>query len=269
MSEGLNQLAKGIGEAIQTVPELYQDALQPTVQETGKFLARIPRAINAAFAGLDKWILNKEYNIDETKKLLAQKLENIDPDKIVVPEPYVAIPALQAISYSMNSEELRNLYANLLASSMKSDTKDLVHPSFIEIIKQMSPIDAKIFKILAERNVNPCINLQYENEEGSFKTIMTNVTDLLIAPMQSICLVIDNLKKQNLIEIPEDGYYTDDTLYNSIIQSDFYEFQKKLYPPTSDGFKFTYSKKQINITNLGTSFYDLCVLECNPVKPIK
>ena len=122
MPEGLDQLAKGIGKAIQTVPELYQDAFQPTVQETGKLVSRIPRAINAAFSGLDKWILNREYSIDETKKLLAQKLENVEPEKIVEPEPYVAIPAIQAISYSMNSEELRDLYANLLAKAMNTDT---------------------------------------------------------------------------------------------------------------------------------------------------
>ena len=36
MAEGFDQLAKGIGKAIETVPELYEDAFQPTVQETGK-----------------------------------------------------------------------------------------------------------------------------------------------------------------------------------------------------------------------------------------
>ena len=139
MPEGLDKLAGAIGNTLKTAPTLYEDALQPTVQEVGKFAARIPRAINAAFSGLDKWILNKEYAIDETKKLLEKKLENVDPDKIVTPEAYVAVPAIQAISYSMDSEELRNLYANLLAKAMNSDTKDQVHPSFVEIIKPQHP----------------------------------------------------------------------------------------------------------------------------------
>ena len=85
MPEGLDKLAGAIGDTLKTAPTLYEDALQPTVQEVGKFAARIPRAINAAFSSLDKWILNKEYAIDETKKLLEKKLENIDPDKIVEP----------------------------------------------------------------------------------------------------------------------------------------------------------------------------------------
>lgn len=116
MNNALDDLSKGVAKALDTVPELYHDTLQPAAQETGKVIARIPRAINAAFSGLDRWILNKEYSIEETKKLLAQKLDNVDPEKIVEPEPYVAVPAIQAISYAMNSDELRNLYANLLAN---------------------------------------------------------------------------------------------------------------------------------------------------------
>lgn len=137
MPEGFDQLAKGVGKAIETVPDLYTDALQPTTQESGKTLSLIPRTINAALVPLRQWIAEREYNLAETEKLLAQKLEHVGEDKIVTPEPYVAVPAIQAISYCKNSNELRDLYANLLAKAMNSDTKDLVHPSFVEIIKQI------------------------------------------------------------------------------------------------------------------------------------
>lgn len=146
MLKGLDKLAECAGKSIETVPDIYDDALKPTTQESGKILALIPRTINAALVPLRQWIANKEYNLAETEKLLAKKLEHVGEDKIVTPDPYVAVPAIQAISYSMNSEELRNLYANLLAKSMNSDTKDMVHPSFVEIIKQLSPIDSLVLK---------------------------------------------------------------------------------------------------------------------------
>lgn len=169
MPEGFDKLAGAIGDALKTAPTLYEDAFQPTVQEVGKFAARVPRAINVAFSGLDKWILNKEYAIDETKKLLEKKLENVNPDNIVEPEPYVAVPAIQAISYSMNNGELRNLYANLLANAMNSDIKNMVHPSFVEIIKQMSPNDATIFKIVSESNLTPLIDLSLKMPKGGHR----------------------------------------------------------------------------------------------------
>lgn len=261
MLEGLDKTAGGIGEAVKTVPELYQDVLQPTVQETGKFVARIPRAINAAFSSLDKWILNKEYSIEETKKLLAKKLENIADDKIVEPEPYVAVPAIQAISYSMNSEELRNLYANLLAKSMNIDTKDSVHPAFVEIIRQFSPVDALVFKIIMEREINPLIDLVYRNDQNELLSIISNVSDIKVAPIETICMSIDNLVKQSLISIPMNNYYANQYLYDKLLCTDYYLTQRQQHPDTADGFKFTYLKRQINKTNLGLSFYKVCIID--------
>lgn len=42
------------GKAIETIPELYEDGLKPTVQEGGKIIALVPRAINAALVPLRK-----------------------------------------------------------------------------------------------------------------------------------------------------------------------------------------------------------------------
>ena len=108
METGVNKLLEGTGEAIKTVPELYDDGLKPAVQESGKTLSLLPKTINAALVPLRKWIAEREYSLAETEKLLEIKLRNIDYNKIVTPEAYVAVPALQAISYSMDSEELRN-----------------------------------------------------------------------------------------------------------------------------------------------------------------
>lgn len=259
MSDGIDKLAGAIGDTLKTAPTLYEDALQPTVQEVGKFAARIPRAINAAFSGLDKWILNKEYAIDETKKLLERKLENVDPDKIVEPEAYVAVPAIQAISYSMNSEELRNLYANLLAKAMNSDTKDMVHPSFVEIIKQISPIDSLVFKTIMERGGNPLISLIYENEEKDNLTINMNITDINIASIESINISIDNLIKQSLITIPSGRYYIEENLYDQLLSSTQYKIAQQKFSSPPNGFKLTYKKGLIEKTSLGNAFYDTCV----------
>lgn len=262
MPEGLDKLAGAIGDTLKTAPTLYEDALQPTVQEIGKFTARIPRAINAVFSGLDKWILGKENNIDEIKKLLAYKLENVNPNKIVEPEAYVSVPAILAISYSMNSDELRNLYANLLTKSMNSDTQYMVHPSFVEIIKQMSPIDSLIFKIIMEREENPILNLCYGNDMMTESLLLvSNITDINITSGEIISLSIDNLVKQGIISIPFDEYYEDEHYYNKILNSQFYIDKYNSYPKNKDKLKLMPDFKMIRKTNLGLAFYDTCVKE--------
>ena len=263
MPQGLDNFIGAVGDAIKTAPTLYEDALQPTVQEVGKLAARIPHAINAAFSGLDKWILNKEYAIDETKKLLEQKLENVDPEKIVTPEAYVAIPAIQAISYSMDSEELRNLYANLLAKAMDIDTKDFVHPSFVEIIKQMSPLDAKILDILAKHidYYFPLIDiLACDKSKDTIPSIylLQNLSSINISDAESLSLSFENLKRNNLVDLIEkhfSGGYS--SIYNS---QEYLHIVESLKPKLTSEFPdLNIKEKTGHLTQFGKTFCQICI----------
>lgn len=285
MSEGFDKLTGTIGDTLKTAPTLYEDALQPTVQEVGKLVARIPRAINAAFSGLDKWILNKEYNVDETKKLLEHKLSKTDPNKIVTPDVFVAVPTIQAIFYCMNSEELRNLYANLLAKSMNTDTKDLVHPSFVEIIKQLSPLDAKAInslKYLCEYQplirIFACKEQPIPNERMNVHD-MTNFGDAKIklplfshysfhipnieSSAEQRGFIIQNLNRLGLINIDYREHIIDaiqyKPLYDQLLQSSLYK--KLISKTTQDNLHLQLTDGYTSPTDFGRWFFDICCME--------
>lgn len=259
ITNGLDTLLDASGKALEVAPKLYDDAIQPSAQEAGKTLSLIPRAINAAFVPLRKWIAYKEYSMAETEKLLAEKLKNLEPEKIVPPEPYVAVPAIQAISYSMNNDILRNLYANLIAKSMNIDTKDTVHPSFVEIIKQLSPLDAKLFDILCKNSTNPIIDLERkDNNNSGTITLVNNITNINIATVESISVSIDNLERLKLISIPYGTYYTNDNLYTPFYEHEVYKKYKKIYEQ-SNSYELDITKKIISITDMGKSFHKICV----------
>ncbi|MGN2337933.1 DUF4393 domain-containing protein [Clostridium cagae] len=221
MSESFDNFLNTAEQVLKIAPDSYNDGIKPTVQEIGKFLARIPKAINAALSPLDIWIANKEYNSDVSKKLLAKKLENIDPEKIVSPEPYVAVPALQAISYSMNSNELRELYINLLANSMNSDKKDFVHPAFIEIIKQLSPLDANNLKIIFSKKSCPIANYFVQSEDYTkqayYKKNVFLDNSTYYNNIDSVSISITNLSRLSLIEV-DFSKEIDYRLYDKFLQ---------------------------------------------------
>lgn len=270
MPEGTDKLLSAIGDSLKTAPTFYEDALQPTVQEAGKFVARIPRAINAAFSGLDKWILNKEYAISETKKLLEYKLKNVDPKKIVTPEAYVAVPAIQAISYSMNSEELRSLYANLLAKAMNIDTKDYVHPSFVEIIKQMSPTDSLVLEEISQSKILPLVDLDVkEYEPNNLNTIQKiekvvqrysypNVTYISFTSYESILISLDNLLRLRLIE---ERFSLNQHIPQSIQDSSSYiTYKKELQNLMIDSnWEYSESLHSVTLSFLGKNFCNICI----------
>lgn len=195
------------GEFLKEVAkEVYEDVGHPIAQPIGELGGLVPRAIRAALVPLEKWILQREYNIAETKKLLEDKLKNVPIDQITSPEPHIAVPALQYISYCMDNEELRNMYANLLASSMNKVVKDGVHPGFVEIIKQMCPDEAKILKYIVQYSIIPIITLNYETSTGGTKAIIKDFSDIgekvnCEKPLE-IQKYFDNLIRLGMLEKP-------------------------------------------------------------------
>ncbi|WP_420315132.1 Abi-alpha family protein [Dorea formicigenerans] len=51
---------------------------------------------------------------------------------------YTAFPAWRAISYCMDDDQLRNVFAEPLIYAMNSETVENVHPTYVETIKQIS-----------------------------------------------------------------------------------------------------------------------------------
>ncbi|WP_051540308.1 DUF4393 domain-containing protein [Clostridium ihumii] len=276
---GVNSFLDAAGQTIKAIPETYKDGLQPTVKESGKTLSLIPRAINAALVPLQKWILYKEYSYNETELILKEKLKNIDPQKIVTPEPYVGVPVLQAISYCMDCNELRNLYANLLAKSMNIDTKDNAHPAYAEIIKQLSPLDATILNNLAlhekpiktfpigmvrfaKENHTPNLGL-YLGSPGM--TVMKHFIELEnIKFSEDICISIQNLERLGLISTDYSRALVDVSAYDKLKNSKFIHEAKAFYDeywkvmPQYADYKIVLQNGLLESTPLGFSFSKVC-----------
>jgi len=246
--------------------DAYLDVAHPAADATGQILSLIPRAINAALLPLHQWVLQKENNIAETKKLLEEKLKNVAPDKIVSPESYVAVPALQAIAYSMNNDEIRNMYANLLASSMIDKIKGDVHPAFVEIIKQISPDEARILRFVYQKNASiPVISLFLKKENGKgkqciikfFNRIHRMVPDLEVRAHSKVSILIDNLVRLKLVEIHDGTYLVDDKLYEVLKNDPF--ITSHTNQNAAQNHKWDFEKTYMDLTFLGKSFCHVCV----------
>jgi len=68
-------------------------------------------------------------------------------EKIVTPDPSIAGSIIEALKLTVEKESLRELYSNLLAKSMNIDTAQNAHPAFVEILKQLTSDEAKIYHI--------------------------------------------------------------------------------------------------------------------------
>ena len=260
-----NEITKGIvDKADGVLVEVYKDAASPLIKPIGEILGFLPRTLKLALSGWEKWLINGKETIKLTAETVKEKIKAVPEEKLVEPEPYVAIPAMQQLSYCVNNEELRELYANLLVSSMNADKKWQVHPAFVDIIKQLTPDEAKFVRNLSP-NVsqnNALIYARLENEKtGSGRTIISNFTNVGLDEVdlpENICSYIDNLERLKLIQIPPTKALANKDMYQPLINHPL--MVNSLPKDIPDGFKIRYEYKVFCLTNFGVDFIKIC---CN------
>lgn len=259
MLEFTKDIAKEIAK------DVYSDAGKPIAKPTGELIGLVPRAIKAALSPLEKWIMQKEYNIAETQKLLELKLQNVPPELIEVPEPYIAVPILQYISYCMDCNELRDMYANLLANSMNKVVKNGVHPGFVEIIKQLSPDEAKLLKYMMYDTIVPTITLRYENDMGDGIIVIkdfSNVGETAGCEQPAkIAEYFDNLIRLGLLTKASDfAALTDKTVYEPLKKHELILPYVKEDAVNQAGFsKIKFIESFISVSSYGSSFGKICL----------
>jgi len=266
------------------IDQLYADFAEPTIKESGKIIARIPRAINAALVSVDKWILEREYSLQKTKKILENKLQDVQPEKIVPPESSVAVPVILAISYCIDNDELRELFATLLANAMNEDYKDKIHPAFVEIIRQLSPLDVLMIKkgkylqeyrtllriFECEKIKDDDVNMHEAGMKGFCTSDLKNpVFSHYSSSVYEInqnaearSISVFNLHRLGLINtdyiekiIPPEKYKQ---VYNELIESDFYRRHLKIAERNNLHLRFT--RGYTSPTAFGKQFYELCCI---------
>lgn len=263
MSDGKEinfEITMGIDKAFETIKDTE------TMRAADKTTSLVFRTVNAMLSPLEIWILNSEYNVEKTKLLLSEKLKNVGAEHIVSPLPYVAVPALQAISYCFDNDELREMYAELLKTAMVDETYKDVHPTYVEIIRQMSPFDAVVFRKLIEKLIIPCIQVTYRNKASGATYPIADIIafdDLVSYPIVPTQIALENLERLRLIEIDKRSIYRDETPYNRLTQcmkkyvEQFVEDNKSHLMP--DEYEVHYNKFVIKIRGFGQYFARACM----------
>ena len=205
----------------------------------------------------DKMKLLREKHIEDYSAKIATKVQSIPLEKIQEPKLSIIGPALEASKFYIEEEEIRELFANLISKSMNSVYNDSIPHSFVEIIKQLSPYDALLFKEFHLNNAFVELVLENEKRHRWFYT-----GDCYITPSfkdhskNSISIV--NLEKQGLIKIFYDTYLIDDSFY-SIYDSLYSSYNTPPFGREDDlSLKLVMKKHSFELTSLGKKFKEIC-----------
>lgn len=245
----------------EVIKPVYEDGLKPATMEVGKSLQTVAGVVNVALMPISVMVHGFREIEQKLKEGLSKKLNGVDQSQIVEPPLNVVGPLLEKYKYNHDTGVLSDMFISLLANSMDSERSAESHPAFVDIISQLSPDEAKLFKAISVSDVCPKIDLALKNvEKNGYNLVRKNIlNDSITIDLQFknfVPVYVDNLQRLNLISVTYGSmqdHYSDEKHYEQLLQSPVVKSLEKMI----DAGKQTVVsyKGFISVTDFGKSFY--------------
>jgi hypothetical protein len=219
------------------VPQFLDNAVTPPAKEIGQVLGNLFYLIFSPINyNVEKLKIKHATNLKKYQSNIQDELNKIPEENLTEPPMNIVGPALEASKFYIENEEIRKMFAKLIASSMNVDLINLSHPSFIEIIKQLTLVEANIIKQIATNTFLPYVELFYRgsNENPTFFPIIEPYTKVqnLNTDYSIVASSIKNLHRLGLIHFSDINFSGSEsyieTLLNDNIFSSYHELQLHL-----------------------------------------
>ncbi|WP_412160837.1 DUF4393 domain-containing protein [Curtobacterium flaccumfaciens] len=155
---------------------------------------------------------------------LARKLHDIPEEDLQPPKRSVAGPAFEGLGHVIDEPDLRELYLELLARAVDGKYAEAAHPSFVEVIRQLTSEEALLLRAYLSRMSGtgnfPIVTLQSTDQTGqSIERLYSHLLDFRSTntgePVrnESIPTYVDNWIRLGLVEVHYDAYLADPNSY--------------------------------------------------------
>ncbi|MEM7329321.1 MAG: DUF4393 domain-containing protein [Pseudomonadota bacterium] len=216
----------------------------------------LPNAFNEVSAQI--WDLDrvKAFTITTVEEILQQR--NVPKHQTRTPNLEITIPAIEAMRYS----PLRREIAALIATSMDQANADFAHPSYLNILQQLTEDEIRILRAFPGiGRVLPMAHLWNNLPGGQAQKLYRNI---LPADIARVCktksrlpLYIDNLTRLQLIHEPDGVKIGDARIYANLVRQGF--CTKILEQP---GLRKNTSleRRTIALSEAGETFRNVCLI---------
>lgn len=149
------------------VNEITKPVLEPTLQSIGSVISDVFEIVFGKLHTFsEKRKILREKELSSFREEINTKISAIPIDKLKEPDIAIIGPVLEASKYYFENYEIRELFENLLVSSINIDYEACLHHAFCEIIKQLSTDEAILLDYLAKNSENkhkrfPVISIRY------------------------------------------------------------------------------------------------------------
>lgn len=245
------------------VPKILENALSDPAKEVGRFVSNIFYVVFSPINfPTEKYRLRQEKNLEAYSQSLDTEISKIPESNLIDPPLNIVGPALEASKYYIEDEPIRNMFAKLIASSMNSETNSKTHPSFIEMIKQMTPLDAQNLSLIGGNDSNiPIANVLVQADINGvelpiLRNLFLNNENCKDHYLNEASLI--NLERLGLIELDYQFHFKNGDLYEPFKNTE--EYIKIVKLSEEKGYmEVSLQKGRAKVTTFGNQFFNVCI----------
>jgi hypothetical protein len=183
-------------------------------------------------------------------------------------DPQIYLGSVAGMIASGHVTELREMFGNLLESSMDALTADLSHPSFPEIIRQLSPLEARMIEHLRLEGYVPAVWVRGHIQHDSSEFAAGGPFALFPDEERAVHLTaqaFQNLARLGLVDLVVNRRLLDSSEYEDI---EGHKVIRRVLTREPAGFERMYIRRAVVvISDFGTRFGSVVVADAGPCPP--
>jgi hypothetical protein len=200
--------------------EVYGDLARPGVRQVGKALETVIGLGNTVLWPVAWANERSRMALERNLEKYRRALESVPEEKIVAVAPEIGVPVAEKLEY-VREERLADLYVNLLASASNVDRISFAHPSFVNIINNLSPDEALLLEFFKNETdlpfVQPKAIIQGTDSFSNFGGVIVQAETVgSLAFPQNVSAYLENLAGLGLVRVRDDIWLEDSTVYNQL-----------------------------------------------------
>jgi len=267
-------MEKGIVKAVletsnNILLEVYGDLLKPGVSQVGQAIGTLLGYGNTILMPLALKNEKSKIVIESNLNKYRHKLENVPQENIQSVVPEIGVPILEKLMY-VSDDTLVELYTELLAKASDKEQCESTHPSFVNIINNLSPKEVLLIEkinsaSLAFVNTNIIVGSSIHPLEQILElALMEDTYD------KNYTAYISNLAGLGLIEVTLEQHITDSQIYQRledlirrVYTSAPSVFEQHKIAASLKSGNIEFNRGLIRISNFGTLFLTACTQTTN------
>ena len=232
----VTDILKSILNSPSVLGEIYKDLASPSFKVIGEALGTVFEYGTNFLLPLklkrEKMRETFTHNMDVFKK----KYESIPKKDRREVRPYIGAPIVDKLTYATD-KEIVDMYTTLLASDSNIQTRQFVHHSFVSIIENLCPDEARIIEHLKGKDTIEFCSIRGRSKTSSgFTTLKDHVTNIAsdagIDYPDNEGAYLSNLVRLGFLFEPQGVPLKDKTGYDRIRERIDYETMKSEKVPS-------------------------------------